>query len=65
MLPIAQARRALLVHLPLTHNHCYCMQAKIPRRKTISGVRSNRTRWNNIHSQCAMNNLMKPILTPS
>ena len=39
-------------------------KSKVPVHQTISGVHTNHTRWNNVHSQAERNNLMRPILTP-
>ena len=40
------------------------LKVKIPEHLTISAVRTNHTRWNNVWAQAARNNLMRPILTP-
>ena len=40
------------------------LKGNVPVHLTISGVRTNHTRWNNVYSQAERNNLMRPILTP-
>jgi hypothetical protein len=65
VLPVAPTCCVSPPHLPACLYPCPCCpQAGIPLHKVIGGVRSNRTRWNNIYYHCERNNVMRPILEP-
>ena len=40
------------------------IKANIPDHQTLAAVRTNHTRWSNVHAQATRNNVMRPILTP-